>query len=467
MAEAQQPIAMHFAEWVTTLKYDDLSPAVIEQAKQAFADTVSLMVMGSGVERVAPFRALATSDPHGGASIVGESDRFRPRDAAFVNAIFAHSSELDDIFLQAGGHPGVATAPAALAVAERNGLSGRDLIVAISAGYEIMHRSINPIFPYTQRRGFQGTGLAGPFGSTAAVGSLLRVDAATLGNALGIAGCYSSGLMEYDQSGGESKRLYAGLAARAGIESVDLALAGVTGPLTIYEGKRGVFNAFSDERHVELATQGLGTEEFRIATRRHVKPYPVVASIHGALDALETLVPGVIAAEDVTHVRVILPPLALTHGGAIGVPTDTLSAQFSFAFSIAVRLLTGAVDTRWFEDEVFRNSTEVASVCAKVSLEADPELEANAQQGGATVEITFADGRTARSSNPIPVGRPDNPLSAAQRRARFVRFTEPALGAGGSAQLWSLFEGLESVDAVEITRLLSEQGNGKRDRQTS
>jgi 2-methylcitrate dehydratase PrpD len=457
--ESTSTIAEQFARWAVGVTFDDLPEGVVIEARNAISDIVSLMVLGSTVERVAPYRALVAENPlAGSATIARDAGLFAPAAAAFVNAIYAHSSEYDDIYLEAGGHPGVAVIPAALAVAEQRRLSGRQLIAAVAVGYEVMHRSINPIFPYTQRRGFQGTGLAGPFGSAAAVGSLRNTDAAILAHAFGIAGCYSSGLMEYDQSGGESKRLYAGLAARAGIESVELAMAGISGPLTIFEGRRGVFNAFADERHPERATAGLGSG-FRIATHRHVKPYPVVTSIHGALDALRVLVPLPLDPGDIDSITIVVPPLAVSHGGAIGVPKDTLSAQFSFAFSVAVWVLTGSTDMRWFEDDAFRRSEQVAALCSKVVLRPDPRLEADAQQGGATVEIVFADGRKSINESPIPSGRPDNPLSEEQRIERFSGFTEPGLGTKRSAALFDALQSLDSLDdAGEIMRAIAAPG---------
>lgn len=448
-------IAEQFAAWVSGLRFADLPPDVVEQAKQAVADTVGVMVAGAATARVAPYRRLVgdgTAD--GPATITGEQAGFRSQDAAFVNAIYAHSSELDDIFLAAGGHPGVVTVPAALATAEQLDGSGADLLTAVVAGYEIMHRSINPIFPHTQRRGFQGTGLAGPFGSAAVAGSLRGLDARTLANAFGIAGCSSSGLMEYDQSGGESKRLYAGLGSRAGIEAAALAADGVTGPLTIYEGRRGVFHAFADHADIERATEGLGAG-YRIATHRHVKPYPVVASIHGALDALRVLVPKPVPSSEIRRVTITVPQLALSHGGAIRVPTDTLSAQFSFAYAVAVWVLTGTVDVHWFEDEAFRGSSEVAAVCALVEVVADTQLERDAQQGGGTVRVEFADGRAETASRPIPSGRPDNPLTAEERRDRFARLTRPSLGAARADELYAALAALDTAPSVAgVTALL-------------
>lgn len=456
-------IAETFAAWASSLAIGDIPDDVAGHATAAVTDTVALMVAGARTSRVSAFGQLATAEARaGGATVAGTRGKTRVQDAAFANAIYAHSSELDDVFVGAGGHPGAVVVPAALAVAEHLGSTGGQLLTAVVAGYEVMHRSIQPMFPGTQRRGFQGTGLAGPFGAAAAAGSLCRLDAAALAEAFGVAGCYSCGLMEYDQAGGECKRLYAGLGARAGVEAVTLAAAGVTGPLTIYEGRRGVFRSFSDSSDPGAALDGLG-ESFRIATHRHVKPYPVVTSIHGALDALRVLVPAPVPAGAIRRVTITVPPLALSHGGAVRVPADTLSAQFSFAFAVAVWVLTGTVDVAWFEDAAFRQSAGVAAVCSAVELEADPALGPDAQQGGATVRVEFADGTVRTRAQPVPAGRPDNPLSEQEMRARFDRLTVPVLGPDRSARLLDALWRLREAPAVdELAALLRDGGDDDR-----
>jgi 2-methylcitrate dehydratase PrpD len=194
-----------------------------------------------------------------------------------------------------------------------------------------------------------------------------------------------------------------------------------------------------------------------------VKPYPVVASIHGTLDSLRVLVPSPIPAAAIRRVIISVPPLALSHGGAVQLPADTLSAQFSFAFAVAVWVLTGTVDVTWFEDTAFRQSAEVAAICSAVQLEADPALSPDAQQGGATVRVEFADGNVRTHAQPVPTGRPDNPLGPQEMRARFDRLTIPVLGPDRSARLHSALRCLKEAPSVdELTALLRAGGHDGR-----
>jgi 2-methylcitrate dehydratase PrpD len=97
-------------------------------------------------------------------------------------------------------------------------------------------------------------------------------------NAFGIAGSHSAGSLEYDQSGGEVKRLHAGLAARGGIQSAMLAQYGLTGPETIIEGKRGFCHIFAEQSKPELIVKDLG-QTFNIRNA-WLKMYPAIATIH-------------------------------------------------------------------------------------------------------------------------------------------------------------------------------------------
>jgi 2-methylcitrate dehydratase PrpD len=435
------------AEWVVSLRFEDLPAAVVSAAKESIRDTLAGAVLGAHTGRVQQFGALmgAGSTSESATSILRGSG-VPVAEAAMYNAICAHGCELDDTLLGAGGHPGSVVVPAALAVAEGADLSGADLITAVVAGYELMYRTVAPIFPSNQQRGFQATGLGGPFAAAATVASLTGADAAEMQDAFGIAGTYAAGLLEYDQTGGESKRLYAGLAARSGIESVELSRRGISGPRTIYEGRRGVFAAFGDELDEELATVGLGTD-FSIVSKRRVKRYPTVGSFHGALDAIGELMDDGLRPDDIERIDVFLAPLSVVHGGAVTIPTDTVSAQFSCRYSVAVRILFGSNDLAFYEDSELWADARVLELGRKIFVLADDRLDALAEQGRGRVAVTTTDGRVLRNDQPVPAGRPDNPLSDAEFQQRFTRFTR-VLPDDARHELDDELSRLESVKSV-------------------
>jgi 2-methylcitrate dehydratase PrpD len=439
-------LASQLADWATGLRYDDLPDPVVAAAKESIRDTLAGAVLGA---RGRQFGSMVAGDARTAvATSIGSARPTGLIAAATANAIAAHGCELDDTLLGAGGHPGAVVVPVALATAEAAAGSGRDLITAVVAGYELLYRVMAPIYPSNQPRGFQATGVAGPFAAAATAASIRGHGPETLTQAFGIAGSYAAGLLEYDQTGGECKRLYAGLAARAGLEAVELASAGITGPATILEGRRGVFAGFGDQRETGRATDGLG-QDFSILTRRRVKRYPAVGSFHGALDALGTVLGerGETDPASVAAVDVFLAPLSVAHGGAVVAPTDVVSAQFSCAYSVALRVLFGRNDLELYEDRRLWTDPAVLAVAARVTVQADDRLDPQAEQGRGRISVHFTDGTVREANAPVPAGRPDNPLPRDEMDARFTRFSR-GLGESAQRQLDHALTHLEHLDGV-------------------
>jgi 2-methylcitrate dehydratase PrpD len=129
-------------------------------------------------------------------------------------------------------------------------------LAAVVVGWDIMYRILLAVRPSAGKRGFHSHGIGAPFGAMATAARLLRLNEGQILHAFGIAGMHSSGTMEYDQTGGEVKRVIAGVAARGGIQAALLAQLGLTGPPTIIEGKRGFLKVFADQSQPEEITRG-------------------------------------------------------------------------------------------------------------------------------------------------------------------------------------------------------------------
>lgn len=450
MAGESAPFSRQIGEWIATLDYATLPAPVVAVAKDCVRDFVGCALLGTRA-RTRPFDALIPDPaPLGPSSIIGSSVRSTTSVAALLNGIHAHSCEVDDGFGgNAGGHPGVVVIPAALAVAEALGASGQDLLVAVVAGYEVMHRATAAIYPETQLRGFQSTGVGGPFGSAAAVAFLLRLHPSETAHALGIAGCSSTGLMEYDQSGGEAKRLYAGASARAGIEAAGLARAGISGPALIFEGKRGVWAGFAQHAEPDRSTRCLG-DEFRILEHSY-KLYPAVGNIHGAIDALRALHREIAGPEVVRSIEVRVSPATVLHGGAIGVPWDFVSSQYSVAFSLALELHYGRQDIELYESDEVRTHPSIVDMCRRVSV---AELPGDHDPvPSAVVTVTLVDGRRLSATQFGRSGDADHPLSDAELATRFRGFAATVLWTDD--QVECLFASLGRLDELDDVNELS------------
>ncbi|HKO67335.1 MAG TPA: MmgE/PrpD family protein, partial [Burkholderiaceae bacterium] len=185
--------------------------------------------------------ALQSIDQIGPCTVIGHSDRFGVEGAAFVNGTAAHGEDFDDTFEGGPVHAGAVIVPAVLAACERHQLSGEDLLRGLAIGVEVTCRLCRVAPTRIHKAGFHPTAILGAIGAVAGIGAALRVSQKQLVNALGIAGSFASGIIEYLADGSSTKRMHPGWAAQSGYRAIRLALGDFEGPRTVFEGKHGLF----------------------------------------------------------------------------------------------------------------------------------------------------------------------------------------------------------------------------------
>jgi 2-methylcitrate dehydratase PrpD len=388
---SSRTVSERLAAWVAALDYGALPADVTAMARRLVLDQLGLQLRGAALPNVQPVRAVAAA--LGGpaeATAAGSASRLSAPQAAWVNGTLGHSAEYDDAHMSAW-HTSSAVVPAALAIAEREGRSGTDLITAVVAGVQVMGVLGSVAGSGMLARGWHGSKVLGSFGAAAAAGRLLGLDAAQLANAFGIAASDAGGTMEYDRSGGEVKRVHAGSASRTGVEAALLAQHGLTGPATIFEGPRGIFAMFGGVGEGTAPAQDQWDQWQILATM--FRFYPAVAATHPPLDALRRMrEEQPIDPADVAAITVGLPAWAVGHGAAIVRPTDAISAQFSLAFGLGLQLVTGENrpqdyfdPARWSDPAITRIAEAVFPVAMEIP-EGDPDLSAS-------LDIELSDGR--------------------------------------------------------------------------
>ena len=250
-------IAERLSEHFVKMSYSALPDATRSAVKRLALDYLGVALAGSRSESGHVARRYARSI--GGkprSTLIGDGARVPMEIAGFANAICSHSIELDDIDVLALFHFSPPVYSAALAAAEAEGASGKDLIVALAAGCEMMERASRATNNALRNRGFHTTPTCGVFGATVAAGKLLRLDAEQMTSALGLAGAQASGLMEmYGPS--MQKRFNPGPTARNGLTAAAIARQGFTGAASIFEGERGFCNAFSGHAQPQRLVDGL------------------------------------------------------------------------------------------------------------------------------------------------------------------------------------------------------------------
>src|SRR5262245_10715742 len=274
------------AAYAAAEPFDKLPDAAVRAARRAILDTLGVTLAGSveiTAERVRGLVAhRAGSDE---ATIVGASFRGSVEDAALANGTAAHALDYDDLHQSLSGHPSVPVLPAALALAEREHLSGAALITAFVVGVEIEAKLGRALNPGLYEIGWHATSTLGVFGAAAACARLLGLSAEGTARALAIAASMASGIKA--NFGTDCKPLHAGHAARCGLEAGLLAQAGFTGNPRALEHGDGFGSTYGTGSPAawDLATAGLGAPHEIVDPGVGVKRFPACASTHQALDA--------------------------------------------------------------------------------------------------------------------------------------------------------------------------------------
>jgi 2-methylcitrate dehydratase PrpD len=438
-------LAERLATWIVALRDEALPPLTVQRAKQCILDQLGVQLRGATLPQVQSVQKLVQG--MGGsdqATVVHHGFKTSVPYAAYLNGSFGHSCEFDDSHFHCG-HPGVCVIPAALAVAEHRHASGRDLITAVVAGYQAQAVSVGPIHHGTLRLGWHGTKVGGVFGAAATTAKLLRLDIGQTAHALSVAASDASGTMEYDQSGGEVKRLHAGSASRAGVQAALLAQLGMTGPSEIFEGKRGIYKLFGDGMVPDVARFWQG--QYHILDTMF-KLYPAVGTVHAALNALsELMAQWQFTDEDVEAVDVGLAEWAIPHGAAITRPHDSLSAQFSLAFSLALRLVEGRNDLQLYLDPQRWQDRRLLAAADKVTPY-PMRFEPGASELGATVTVRLRGGQRHELHQRSPRGFPDNPASDHDLKCKFLELVSGLVTDERAARIVDVVDGLEELDDV-------------------
>ena len=430
--KAGEAFAAQLARYVTDLRYEDLPAEAVAAAKGALLDELGIMLMGSTLPWTVPVRRVAEQTGKGGnCTVIGWGDRLSALDAAVVNGNYAHSCELDDSGYSGGAHSGALSVPVSLAFSEGGGRSGRDLLLAIVIGYEVLYRIGRVLSRPAVELGFHHQGVVGPFGVTAVASKLLGLPPEQVAHAFSIAGSHSSGTMEYDQAGGEVKRYHNAMATRAGILSAYLAREGLTGPPTILEGRRGVVRMFGRVEDASFIVDGLADTSWFAVQGRTVKIFPTVGTVPTSIQALAAVMAQhTFSPADVTRIDVWVQPNALLHGASITEPTDTISAQFSMAFSLGLRLTRGANNLQDYMNPQLWTDPGILRVGKLLHVHGDPayghkEDPASGTSidwrtvNGARIRVELSDGRVLEATEPYRKGSMMNPVTHDDLEAKF------------------------------------------------
>jgi 2-methylcitrate dehydratase PrpD len=345
--------------------------------------------------------------------------------AALVNAAASHVVEMDDLHKGSILHPAAPVIPAALAMAEREGASGQELLTAIAVGYEVAVRVGEAMGP-SHYEFWHTTGTCGTFGAAAAAGRILGLAKPELAMALGSAGTQAAGLWEFLIDGAMSKQLHPAKAAADGLLAALLAEQGFTAARRIFEGEKGFCRATAKTFDLDRLTDGLGVAPPRILSTSF-KAHAACYHIHSSIDAVleirrkHSLQPG-----DVEKVRLAIYPAALDLLETVE-PRSPYAAKFNIPFCVATALVYGGLGLSAFTADRLEDP-KILEVMKRISLSRDPELgKEYPERWPAVAEITTQAGETHSARSDYPKGDPKNPMTTDELVAKFHNLATPAL----------------------------------------
>jgi 2-methylcitrate dehydratase PrpD len=370
--------------------------------------------------------------------------------AAFANATAGSSFEIDDY----GGngaysHPGCTVVPSAFALAEQEDASGEAVLRAAAVGFEAIIRLALATMPSLfLERGFHHTSVLGALGVAMTANALLREDAETGCHAISIAASHAAGTTEFAQTGGEVKRVHAGIGASGGIRAHRLARMGLTGPVSIIEGSRGFLSAHCNHYDVSPLIDALGSR-WQFVDHGSIKPYAACGLFHHHFAALdEILMNHQIAPEEVAKIVLGCEPLMMVHNKAHGPhPSTIIGAQFSAQFSMAMRMVMGANDVAAYlkmEGQGF-GDPRVNALAARVELMEDLGCLDPVPSGRVTLHLT--DGRIIAGSG-YALGSPHNPLTPSDIEQKYMSLVAPEIGETSARLSMDMVQNLDAMRSV-------------------
>jgi 2-methylcitrate dehydratase PrpD len=437
------------ARFANELSYRQIPARVIERAKACILDTLAVSLYGSTKpwsKTVSEF--VRESGLPGRSTVLGMNWKAQAAQATLANGVMAHAFELDNVRQPgAGVHPGATAFLPALAMAEENKSDGKALLSAFVAACEVMSRIGVAAGNSLERRGFHAPGLTGTFGAAVAAGRLLGLNDAKMVNALGIAGSYSGGLIEFSRcrEGAMIKRLHLGKAAEGGVTAALLASRGFAGPESVLEGKFGFCQTYSDSPKLDYLTHRLGREfeSMNICIKRcacHI-------NAHAPIEALEKL-----RAEfnfnpaNIGEIRIGGIEKLVTHHANYQ-PKDLMMAQYSIPFCVALSLYFDPTDPESFDERKLKDKN-ILAMMRKVRLEADHEIEEKEWDRAARVTVTLKNKQRHTALVVHFKGTPDNPMSQTEVEEKARKLTRALLPAPKLARLIEAINTLEKVADV-------------------
>jgi len=438
-AEVTQALAAFAAK----LRYGDIPTRARDHCKNLLLDALACAVAGRLGEETGQVSAFAAALAQGRESSVIGGDALSLAGATLLNAYLITATTMCDVYRPTLTHITPEIIPPALAIAERDRLSGRALLTAIAAGCEVTTRiGLGLDYPKFRARGWHGPGVIGPFGAAAAVASLLGFDADAMARAFGLAGSQAAGT--FAAWGTPTVKFHQCRGALSGLMAALLAQQDFVATREFITAKDGgLYHAYADGGLPDVAIADLGKrwELEQIALRL----WPSASLIQGMVTALFDIVDKQkVEFARVRKVRIALSPGAHKMHGGFGTYKAKFEALLSAHYTAAVILHDRALTLAQFEPARY-NDPKLRRFAAE-QVEVRPEASVNGSQ--AIVDVDSADGTSFSARCEHPLGSYENPLSRAQIEQKFRAYARGVLPETSIAEIIGAVDRLEDFPST-------------------
>lgn len=420
------------AAFAAALRFEQIPDAVVRRTEDLLVDWFGSAVAGHAARPVASIARFVRSQgpATGPCEVIATGSGTSPYAAAQANAAASHVAEQDDVHNGSVFHPATVVFPPALAVAQAVGASGRDLLTACVAGYEVGIR-VGEFLGRSHYRVFHTTGTAGTLAAAAAVGRLLGLDATRMLHAFGSAGTQSAGLWEFLRTAADSKQLHTAHAAGAGLMAAYLAADGFTGAAQILEGPQGMAAGMSSDADPARLIDGLGSRWATAETS--FKYHASCRHTHPAADALlQVMRDHALEPQDLARVVTHVHQGAIDVLGPVVNPATVHQSKFSMGTVLALVAQYGHAGLAEFDAHYQSAATRALRERVEMALDAEVDA-AYPRRWIGKVTVTTTGGRVLHGRVDEPKGDPGNTLTRGEITAKALRLAQHAGGVPADA----------------------------------
>jgi len=452
-------ITEQFIDCVRAVSYDSLPPAAIDMARQVTLDGIAVILAGSteplGVGRI----SIAYARETGGApqaSVITGGFKTSMANAAYANGTMAHALDFDNTWYPLN-HPTSPTLPTILALAENYRLSGKQIIEAIAAAFEVQGRVRLASTGLKTGQGFHKPGTTGTFGATAAACKLLDLDKQQTLMAFGLAGSRAGSLSI--NTGSMTKSSHSGHAARMGLECGLLAKMGWTASADVF-GPKGFFDTFlNGDAKPELLLKDFGSPLRMVEPGVGFKKHPSNYFTHRPIDAALALrEEHALQPDQIARVTVTFPRFEYVNRPQ---PETGLDGKFSVQYTTALALLDGEISVDSFTNER-RFAPDIVALLPKIEFRIDDSIPADFDHMYVIVDVATTDGRTLSKKIEKLSGWIGLPLTREQRLKKFYSCSRRVLDDTAANRVLEAVEKLENLpDVTDLMNILRCDGNVK------